>query len=156
TIDQSPVNLVLLSVGLRQANKDAANERLLRRAWQRYPADFWINFELASALGELDPGSGEAIGFYRAALALRPQSAAIYNNLGSILLDQGKLPEAVAADEKAIQLNSDEFAAYGNLGNALMAQGKFAEAEAIYRKGLSVLQDRSAQSPAGNNRRYVA
>src|SRR5439155_4839297 len=70
---QPPGNLVLLSWALDAIKGRAAAVRLLRRAQQRHPADFWINFELAFRLYGEPATLAEAIGFYRAALALRPR-----------------------------------------------------------------------------------
>jgi hypothetical protein len=47
---------------------------LLSAAQARYPQDFWLNFELGWALCE-SRRFGDALGFYRAALALRPEAA---------------------------------------------------------------------------------
>src|SRR5262249_11715728 len=47
---QPPTNLELLGGALQDASAGVAAERLLRLAQQKYPADFWINFKLASVL----------------------------------------------------------------------------------------------------------
>ena len=138
---QSPANLVLLAVALKKAGSSTAT-KLLRQAQAGHPADFWINFELAGVLSEKNPpDTAEAIRFLQAALALRPLSPGVYNNLGKALLDQGKLAEAVAAYRKAIELKPDYAFAHYNLGNGLRDQGKLAEAGAAYRKAVELKPD---------------
>src|SRR5262249_2093210 len=61
--DQSPHLLAALAKRLPGGEK----ERLLRRAQERHPEDFWLNFDLGKALQE-GKKPGEAVGFYRAAL----------------------------------------------------------------------------------------
>ena len=87
---------------------------LAAQAQAEHPADFWLNFNLARVLEKTNPA--EAAGFYRVALAVRPQSGAAYNNLGVALSDQGKLSEAIAAFRKAIELDPKHAYAYSNLG----------------------------------------
>jgi serine/threonine-protein kinase len=143
-IAQPPANLVLLSFALEATGRKAAPaERLLRRAQQLHPGDFWTNFELGHFLAparNVGPSARteEAIGFYRAALAVRPQSPAVLNNLGHALAAQGKLAEAEAAFRKAIDLKPDFSLAHSNLGVALEDQGKLAEAEAACRKAIDL------------------
>src|SRR5262249_13683694 len=58
------------------------------------PDDFWLNFALAETLMRLDPSArDEAIGHYRAAQALRPQTG---EKLARLLQDAGRGPEASA------------------------------------------------------------
>jgi tetratricopeptide (TPR) repeat protein len=142
---QPPPNLVLLACALEATGGQAAAERLLRRAQQLHPGDFWSNTELAKLLvrDKVGPPTRveEGIGFFRAALAVRPQSAVVHNNLSVALLAQGKLAEAEDACRKAIALKPDFHMAYYNLGNALVAQGNLAEAEAAFRKAIALLPD---------------
>jgi tetratricopeptide (TPR) repeat protein len=135
-LSQPPTTLVLLATSLRDNGSRAAAERLLRQAQPSHPTDFWINFKLANSLDDKPPSAAEAVGFYRAALALRPQSAAVYNNLGGAWEDLGKPAEAEAAYEKAIALQPDLAVAHYNLGVALKKRGKLPEAIAAYRKAI--------------------
>jgi tetratricopeptide (TPR) repeat protein len=108
----------------------------LRKAQARFPADFWLNFDLALALRGTD--LVEATGFYRVALALRPRSSAAWNNLGTSLLDLKKLPEAIDAFHQAIALNPKHVLAHYNLGNAFFRQHKLPEALATYRQAIAL------------------
>jgi tetratricopeptide (TPR) repeat protein len=128
-LDQPPVNLALLELALRKQNRWAAAERFLRQALERHADDFWLNYDLAGLLSQDKPGGlPEAIGYYRAALACRPGTVAIYNDLGADLARLGNLAEAVEACRQAIARKPDFAVAYTNLGDALREQGKLAEA----------------------------
>ncbi len=66
--------VILLQQALAYTGAVQAGVDLLRRAQLRHPADFWINHTLAFALCNMQaPQLDEAIGYYRAALALRPK-----------------------------------------------------------------------------------
>ena len=80
----------------------------------------------------------EAAGFYRVALAVRPESSAAYNNLGNALRDQKKLPEAIAAFHKAIELDPKTRHRLHNLGIALRDQKKLDEAIAAFHKAIEL------------------
>jgi serine/threonine-protein kinase len=68
----SPQLLTALGRVLVQTGSDAVP--LLRAAQACYPQDFWVNYELGWALRH-SGRSDEALGFFRAALALRPESS---------------------------------------------------------------------------------
>jgi serine/threonine-protein kinase len=107
---------------------------LLRRAQRRFPADFWINHNLAHQLSKGEPLQREqAIGFYHVAVALRPQSPGEHLNLGAALADEGQLDEAMAEYREAIHLKKDYSMAHNNLGGVLHAQGRIDEAIDEYR-----------------------
>jgi serine/threonine protein kinase/tetratricopeptide (TPR) repeat protein len=106
------------------------------------------NFAKATAymvLGIALGGQGkhaEAEAAFRKALALKPDDAEAYSNLGVILNDhQGKHAEAEAAFRKALALKPDLAEAYYNLGVALSGQRKYAEAEAAFCKAIALKPD---------------
>jgi serine/threonine-protein kinase len=131
--DQSPQLLAALATRLRGEEK----ERLLRRAQERHPEDFWLNFNLGLAFEE-GKKPGEAVGFYRAALALRPGTYAVYTNLGVALSDKGQVDEAIACYHKAIEIDPRHAQAHNNLGNALKDKGRLEEAIACYRQAIAI------------------
>jgi serine/threonine protein kinase/tetratricopeptide (TPR) repeat protein len=138
-MSKRPVSLVRLALALRNAGSGEIAERLLRQAQAVHPADFWINFELASTLFMIkQPDLVESVRFFQAALALRPQSVVVHNNLGAVLGRQGKHAEAEAVLRKAIALKSDYAAVYHNLGLVLRSQRKLAEAEEALRKAIAL------------------
>ena len=63
-------------------------------------------------LGKLE----EAIEAYKKAIALKPDYAKAYYNMGVTLKDQGKLDEAIEANKKATTLKPDYAEAYYNMG----------------------------------------
>jgi eukaryotic-like serine/threonine-protein kinase len=116
---------LLLVVGSKLSDV-GRKESWLRQAQAEHPADFWLNYTLARELAKTNPV--EAAGFYRVALAVRPGNSSVYNNLGTTLLNQKKLPEAVAAFRKATENAPKQAFFYSNLGFALHQQGKLDEA----------------------------
>jgi serine/threonine protein kinase/tetratricopeptide (TPR) repeat protein len=141
-LDQPPGNLILLAEMLVRIDARPAAADLLWRAQQRHPDDFWINLDLADYLMDVKPARvEEAIGFYRAAVARRPQSPGACYNLGIALGEQRKSAEAEAAYRRAIELKPDFPEAYVNLGNVLRVQGKLQEAEAAHRKAIELKPD---------------
>jgi tetratricopeptide (TPR) repeat protein len=142
---QPPAGLVLLGEALVQAGLADEAIKLLRRGQERYPADFWLNHNLGLLLSGHKGSRAEAVGYYRAALALRPDSSAVYLNLGSALLGQGKLDEATNSFRRAIALDPKLAGAHRNLGVALIAKGRVDEAIACFKKALA-LDPKDAQA----------
>jgi tetratricopeptide (TPR) repeat protein len=94
----------------------------LTTAQERHPDDFWLNFALGSALSESNPE--EAVGYYRAALALQPETSIVYNNLGGALHNKGLWDAAIKQYHRAIELDPKNVEAHYNLGTALGAKGQ--------------------------------
>lgn len=117
-----------------------------RKAVLFNPRDFWLTFGLGNALMPANPQ--EAAGYYRAALAIRPESSAAWNNLGKALTEQKKFDEALAACRKALALDPQNGAAWKNLGNALRGQMKSNDALQAYRKAIALDPN---DGPAWNN-----
>jgi eukaryotic-like serine/threonine-protein kinase len=139
---QPAATLVLLAGRLGEAGDPAGAVAVLRQAQRRHPGDFWVNHELASWLLRLPPPRwDEAVRFYSAALALRPDNPAVQNNLGTALRGAGKVDEAVAAYRRAIQLKPDFADVHANLGAALMQLGKADEAVAACRQAIALKPD---------------
>ncbi len=112
--------------------------RLLREGARRHPADFWLNHELARALTQTEPPElDEAIGFCRAALALRPGDAWVYFTFGNALKGRGRFDDAIAAYREAIRLGKYYANAHRNLGSILARTGRWDEAAAEFRQAIS-------------------
>jgi tetratricopeptide (TPR) repeat protein len=119
-LDKPATTLQLLALSLYRVGFLDAAVSLLRRAEQRRPADFWINHQLAFALMLMKPPrAAEAVGYYRAALVVRPKSPGVLLNLGNALSDAGYKDEAVTAYRKAIRLRADYVSAHVNLAKEL-------------------------------------
>jgi tetratricopeptide (TPR) repeat protein len=117
---------------------------LLRAAQALWPGDFWLNYYLASVL-QRNRRYTESEGFQRAALALRPDIAATYYNLASVLENQGKKDEAYALFLKAFEfypkpsgLKPEVVWAWGvgTFGVVWERLGKLDEAAALCRKAI--------------------
>jgi eukaryotic-like serine/threonine-protein kinase len=135
---QSPQLLTVLARRLTKLGGNA--EHLLREAQERRPEDFWINLYLGNALW-LGKKPEEALGYYRAALAVRPGTAAVYNALGNILDAQGRREEAAAEFRRAIALDPKGAVPHNGLGNVLYNQGKQEEAASEYRTAIELGPD---------------
>ena len=72
---------------------------------------------------------------------MKPHTAELYNNMGNILKNQGKLDEAIAAYQHAIKIKPG-FAEYNyNIGLALNGQGKMDEAIEAYQQAIVIKPD---------------
>jgi tetratricopeptide (TPR) repeat protein len=137
---QPPVYVALLVRALRQNRRPWMAERLLRRVQLRHPADFWLNFDLGNFL-EGPSDIPEKIGYYRAALALRPDTFAVYTNLAKALDAQGRMTESLEAFRKAVNLQPNVAMGYYNLGTALGKRGQLPEAVRTVRKAVAIRRD---------------
>jgi tetratricopeptide (TPR) repeat protein/tRNA A-37 threonylcarbamoyl transferase component Bud32 len=95
---------------------------LLRAAQQRHPSDFWLALELGNALDRTKLPD-EVIGYYRVAVAVRPEAAVAHNNLGAVLHDKKEVDGAIAELKTAIALDPAFMPAHYNLGMALRDKG---------------------------------
>jgi hypothetical protein len=75
---------------------------------------------------------------WRDAVMKNPEAWIAHNNLGNILLKQGKTEEAIEQYQITIQLKSDHAEAHSNLGNAMSSLGKTAQAIELYWKALNL------------------
>jgi tetratricopeptide (TPR) repeat protein len=119
-------------LGLLLGLGTAEGRELLEGACDRHRDDFWLNFELATEWVKLagDHKSErsrtkreEAIGYLRAALAVKPTSSVAYNNLGIALKGRGDVEGAIRSYREGICLDPRYAPAHTNLGNALRAHG---------------------------------
>ena len=98
-LGQPAARLVALGDILARFDQAAAIE-FLRRAQQRHPDDFWINHQLAVYLkNSKPPRMDEAIGYYRAAVAVRRESPGCafqpwerLERPASLLRSRGRIP----------------------------------------------------------------
>src|SRR5262249_12085797 len=121
-----PSSVVLLATALKATKHEETAVEVLRKARRLHPDDLWINYTLAILLSDAKPD--EAVRFFTAALAVRPQSLGTRCNLGIALHKKGSLAEAAAEFREAIRLKPDFALAHDGLGTALRKQGKVAEA----------------------------
>ncbi len=110
---------------------------VLRRAQRRHPDDYWINFKLAYALDYTPPpvqNQDEAIRFYTAAIACRPENAPANYYLGHALDQRGRRGEAISAFQRSIELNPDFTWPRDALCAIYFKQGKLDLAIAEYKR----------------------
>jgi serine/threonine-protein kinase len=133
---QPPAVLCLLGDGLVEVGLAEQAAVVLRQAQQRYPGDFWINYLLGQTLvWKVRPQQAEeAMGYFRAAVALRPRSAPAHTVLSAALVEKGDPEGAIAACRQALALDAKYAAAQVNLGLALAAKGNLGAAIAAYRE----------------------
>lgn len=126
--------MCLLALLSNQRGDPRAAIELLRRAEAVAPDNPRVRAATAEAysnLGDLLRRAGnpsEAIGAYRAALALRPEMAETANNLGLALVMSGRLTEALEAYRHAVAQRPGLAEAHNNLAVILQALRRFEEA----------------------------
>ena len=113
----------------------------------RYPQDFWINLGLGSTLSQAQRWD-EALGYWRAALAIRPDVSAACNSLGVALWFKDRREEAIAHFKEAVRLDPNAIGAHINLGTALCKVGRLEEGMDHYQQVLR-LEPKSAGAPFG-------
>ena len=101
---------------------------------------------LLNILGAVYKGLGQfdlSVDACSKALAIKPDYADAFYNMGVALQDQSKLDEAIEAYDKALAIKLDYAAAYNNMGVTLQDQGKLDEAVEAYKKGLAIKPDQA-------------
>jgi serine/threonine protein kinase/tetratricopeptide (TPR) repeat protein len=140
TLAQPPSVLAWLGSALHAAGLPEDAAAILRQAQQRYPGDFWLNYDLGHFLsfGPLPHQPDKYLGYFRAAVAIRPQSAEARSILGLALLSTGETDEAITALQQAIALAPRFATARINLGTALTKKGQPDDAIAAWREAVRV------------------
>jgi tetratricopeptide (TPR) repeat protein len=110
---------------------DPSEVRALAALAQREEKNLTVRVELGNLL--MDHGQdGEAVRWYREALAIDPSQIDVRVDLGACLVRLGKHEEALAEFDQAIQQNPAHKKAAYNKGVALMESGKPKEAVAVW------------------------
>ena len=130
---------LLLALGERLKDAGGDSAPLLRRVQSEYPANFWANLVLGNAL--LFSAPMEAGGYFRAALASRPEAAVGYCGVGDALRLQGDLDSAILFYSRALQQEPEYARAFADLGLALMGEGRLDEAIQDFRKAIPLDPD---------------
>jgi serine/threonine-protein kinase len=153
-IAQEPIGAELspqLAIALARAADLSGGDAipLLTAVQARYPQDYWINFGLGVKLvaaGRRD----EAIGYYRAALAVRPDVSVAHNNLGDALYTKdGKFEaEAIGHFNEALRLDRNCIVAHISLSSVLVNTGRLESAVEHIQQALQ-LDPKLAVNPVG-------
>jgi serine/threonine protein kinase/Flp pilus assembly protein TadD len=109
---------------------------LLRSVQRRRPGDFWLNSALGRVLFETRPA--ESVGFWRAALVLRPRDAVATFDLGWALEKAGKPDDALEVHLRAIALDPEGALSHHGMGTALLSLGKPEDAAAAYDRAIAL------------------
>ena len=128
---QPPVILSGLCGSLLIHNKRAEAQAVLVDAQRRHPGDFWINYLLGHFWDEERPHL--AVGYFRAAVAIRPTSDQAYAMLARALRETGDADGAIDAFRKAIALNSNAVLVK-DLAKLLAPRGGLEEARVAWEK----------------------
>jgi tetratricopeptide (TPR) repeat protein len=146
-----PATLLALGYALNRAKGDGV--RLWRRAQQQHPHDFWLSVTLGNTLIKDSVSLTEAAGYFRAALAVGPESAVAWNNLAYTLAKQARpflgtpwnslrykmTHAAVAWDrERTKQVEADAYDAWDRERTKQTEQGPLDQAEHAVRKALAI------------------
>jgi serine/threonine-protein kinase len=117
--------VLLLADGLHLVGELNEATDLLRRARRDHPRDFWVNDILGVYIMYADPTRiGEAERCFSAALALRPRSYFVWDNLGHVLTYQGRWSEAIEAYENCLRLHEDFLKGRLDLAGTLAMRGQ--------------------------------
>ena len=99
---------------------------------EKHPGDAALHDD--AALLDLELGRADAaVQHFGASLALKPNSAPAYYNLGTALTVARRLDAAAAEYRKALQIDPEYANAHNNLGSVLLSQGRFADAVREYK-----------------------
>ncbi|QEL18939.1 serine/threonine-protein kinase [Limnoglobus roseus] len=125
-------------------------ERLLRPAYAAHRDSFPLAISLGAA--SVQPRSGTssegAVGYFRAAVALRPKNLRARLMLILALSTRGQHEEAVREGKAAVELVPDSLRALNALAAAHYQAGQLSEAEASYQTAL----EKSPSGPAANQK----
>jgi serine/threonine-protein kinase len=163
---QPATSLVLLAMVLKDLTEDRDRaERVLRQAWQRDPADFWVHFELARLYAN-PPGvyqmstnvvrlqqQQDAKEHLTAALAIRPRCLSAREHHAVLLLEQHRPEEALAELRYAVKIEPNDASIRSELAQVMRVQGLHEEAQRelreVQRLDPSLLPSREAPLPPG-------
>jgi serine/threonine protein kinase/Tfp pilus assembly protein PilF len=132
---QPPSFLISVANALPPKSPDRLD--LSRRVQAAYPGDFWANHGLGWDLAQAGKDA-EAVRYYTAALALRPDNLGVLLNRANALQRAGEWDAAFADLRRAIAVEPRFPDAHVNLGLALFAQGQPDEASKHYRMAIEI------------------
>jgi tetratricopeptide (TPR) repeat protein len=108
-----------------------------RTELQHARADSFVaNVSLADALRERDPA--EAVRYYQAAVAIRPQAALAHNNLGAALASLNRKDEAIEHYQLALAIDPQLAVVHYNLGKAYFDGGDTRRAVQSFRRAVEI------------------
>jgi tetratricopeptide (TPR) repeat protein len=146
-----PASILQFASALREAGHPAAVS-VLESAAQLYPDDVWINYSLAQALAELPARREEAVRYYTAARALRPESA---HNLGHLLDRMGRGSDAIATFRALVKVRPTEARNIGCLGTILLGQQRREEGLKTLDQAIAVARETVRRRPGDAGESHI-
>jgi serine/threonine protein kinase/Flp pilus assembly protein TadD len=146
-VEKQPPSFLLFLAQYLPAPMKSARLELLRRTQRAHAGDLWANHDLALELTRQGQPA-EAVRYFTAALALRPDNPGIYLNRGQALWAAGERDAAIADFRQAVARAPDYLVARLSLGSRLRAIGRLDDAITEFRAALRI-NPRSA--PAHSN-----
>ncbi len=134
-IPHQPVTL-MVAFGTRWRRLGGNPTSFLVQVQRQYPTDFWVNFELGHLLGDHDPRA--AVGYLRAALAVRPRAAVVHFHLGQNFAKLSRPDDATHHFRQGLDADPDVAWAHNDLGLVLRDHGRPGEAIGHWRKSLAL------------------
>ncbi len=135
-VEKVPVPVLdLLGQRLWDAGDQRASIAFLRRVQNRHPGDYCINLALGHALfrASKDWSLDDAIRYYAAAIAVRPDSGVAHYYLGRSLFLKGRRDESLAVYRRLVAIDPWYPGGHRNLSNLLAMKGQTDEAIAVLR-----------------------
>jgi Tfp pilus assembly protein PilF len=133
------LGLLTLTRALRMAGDEALAERVLRAALIARPHELVLYHILGEVLTTRKPPRwGEAVVFYQAARALRPDLGV---NLAQALMNSGHAREGLDLLARMVHDSPNNPYLHFQRGFALLKQERYAEAEAAYRQAIELKPD---------------
>ena len=140
-----PATWNLLANRLILAGAEESAVAVYREALGLHPDDFWLNFEMGRTLESLGADGDshripwqELVGYYRTALGLWPENAAVWYRLAHSLAHLEKTDEAIVAYEQAIRRRPDFALAHVGLGICSYRKEEYDAAISHYRAALEL------------------
>jgi eukaryotic-like serine/threonine-protein kinase len=131
--DQPVTFLLIVARQLTACKKNAIP--FLIKVQQAHPDDLWANLELGNAMKDSDRNP-EAIRYYQAAVAIRPHTADVRNNLGLCLLNMDRDNDAINEFRQALEDDPTATQSQACLVITLMKAGRTDEAHQQFLESL--------------------
>jgi tetratricopeptide (TPR) repeat protein len=134
----------VLALGRMAGLGDGSPEviRVFKEAQRRVPEDAWTNLNLAYLLWNAKPPrKAEALGYYRAALVLRPGNTTVRLSIAGALIEQKAFQEAEAICQELLREKPNDAGVHVEMGWLHFEQGRLEPAAAEYLKALDLNPD---------------
>jgi tetratricopeptide (TPR) repeat protein len=125
---------IIAAVGPRLDELEKDGIRRVEEGLRQYPGDFWLHFNLGTMCRK--ERADARIGAYRAALAIRPSTPAVFVNLGSVFYELKEYDAAIAEYKAAILLAPKFAPLHNNLGNVFYRKKEYDAAIAAYKEAI--------------------